>query len=192
MARLRLRLIALASVTGASLLLSTGWQSFKHELSNYGVKKRSLAGSIVSELASQNFFLRESAYRNIEDWVQYIKNSSEVYQIPSSTLAAILYEEQVHRKPVDFRTFGPAQIGIQELEIQGLPPDKKILEDPQLSILVLGRKLNRLRKQTGSLEAAITLHNGYSDFLPKVEERRRDPRLIMILTSKRTENTLFV
>ena len=173
-------------------MLSRGCQSFKPELSNYGVKNRTLAGSLVSKLVSQNFFLREAAYRNIEEWVHFIKNSSEVYQIPSSTLAAILYEEQVHRKPVDFKTFGPAQIGIHELEIQGLPLDKKILEDPQLSILVLGRKLNRLRKQTGSLEAAITLHNGYSDFLPKIEERRRDPRIIMILSSSKTEKTLFV
>lgn len=157
----------------------------KPSLSNYGVKRRDSLTSLSSHVVSEVPPLQERAYRNIEEWSFYINQCGEIYKIPPITLAAILYEESVHRKPVDIKTFGPAQLGLEELRKQGFPENKEILEDPELAILVLARKLHRLRKETGSLNNAIVLHNGYDDYLKSVKDREKDNRLRMILTVKR-------
>lgn len=154
-------------------------------LGRYGVRDRSLAGVLAGKVASKVEPLQERSYRNIEEWSFYINQCSAIYKIPPVTLAAILYEEGVHRKPIDLQTYGPAQLGLGELEKQGFPKDPAILEDPELSILILSRKLYRLRKEHGSLDKAITLHNGFTDYLKQIKAREKDPRIRMILTVKR-------
>jgi hypothetical protein len=95
-----------------------------------------------------------------------------------------LYEEAVHRKPVDLQTFGVAQIGVGELLQQGLPPDPDLLNNNRFSVWILARKLKRIQIETGSLRKAITLHNGYSDYLKKIEKRATDPRIKALLNQK--------
>lgn len=188
MARIRLRLIATALFFGVLLLPS--YQSAEPSLHNYGVKNRSLGGTLLSRVSSNVPLAQELAYKDIENWVPFIKQSSAIYHIPEITLAAILYEEAVHRKPIDVSTFGPAQLGYGELRAQGLPPKRELLEDPEMAIWVLTRQLNRLRKQTGSLANAITLHNGYEDFLKSVQSREKDQRLQMFLNQKQQTYSL--
>lgn len=190
MARIRLRVTATALFIGALLLPS--YHGKEPALSNYGVKNRSLGETLLSKVSSNLPITQELAYRGIESWVPFIKQASSVYQVSEEVLAAVLFEEALHRKPIDIETFGPAQLGLGELIAQGLPPKKELLEDPEMSIWVLARQLNRLKKKTGSLDSAITLHNGYEDFLLSVKERRKDARLLMILESKRKVQTLEI
>jgi hypothetical protein len=183
-------MIATALFIGALLLPS--YHGTEPALRNYGVKNRSLGATLLSKVSSNLPITQELAYRDIESWVQYIKQASSIYRIPEETLAAILFEEALHRKPVDIETFGPAQLGVGELIAQGLPPKRELLEDPEMSIWVLTRQLSRLRKKTGSLDSAITLHNGYEDFLLTVKKRQKDVRLLMLLDSKRKVQTLEI
>lgn len=161
-------------------------------LSNYGIRDRDPFSRLIGEAVSLNPLLKHNAYRKVEDWAMFIKNAESMTRVPSITLAAILYEEQIHRKPLDIRTFGPAQMGLGELREQGLPEDKALLKDPETSILILARKLKRLEVKTGSLDSAITLHNGYSDFAPKVKARQRDRRLVEIINVLKLRKTVFV
>lgn len=178
------KLIIRGAGIAIALICLLGMSTGKGEpdLSNYGVRDRSLAGTALSQLVSRVEPIKANSYKNIEDWSYYINQCAAIYKIPPVTLAAILYEEGVHRKPVDLKTFGPAQLGLDELETQGFPRDPSILEDPELAIVVLSRKLYRLRKEFGSLDKAITLHNGYTDYLDQIKSREKDPQIRMILT----------
>jgi hypothetical protein len=98
---------------------------------------------------------------------------------------AVLYEEALHRKPIDIETHGAAQLGVGELTAQGLPPDVSLLENDRFAVWLLGRKLLRLKLETGSFTDALTLHNGYTDFASSVEKRSRDPLLLSLLTQRR-------
>lgn len=152
------------------------------ELKNYGVKDRSVGGAFTSSVADKVFV--NKGYEEVSRLVPYVKECAEVFQLPPETLMAVLYEEAVHRKPVDLQTFGVAQIGVGELLQQGLPPDPALLENDRFSVWVLARKLKRLQVQTGSLKKAIILHNGYSDYLRMIEKRATDPRLKELLHKK--------
>jgi hypothetical protein len=136
--------------------------------------------------------LQERTYFKMVEYAPYVHSASERFRIPPNVLMAILYEEEIHRKPVDIRTYGPAQLGVAELELHGLPPDYRLLQDPYISIWLLASKLRRLQNSTGSLETAITLHNGYSDYHKLVRERAKDPRILMILEGKTLRDSLLV
>ena len=136
---------------------------------------------MLSKVSSRLPMAQEISYRDIESWKPYIIQAAAAHIIPEVTVAAVLYEEAVHRKPIDLNTFGPAQLGYGELRAQGLPLKRELLEDPEMSVWILTRKLSRLRKQYGSLENAIILHNGYEDFLEQVKYREKDQRLLIIL-----------
>lgn len=183
-------MIATALFIGALLLPSHHGK--EPALKSFGVKNRSLGATLISQVSSEIPITQELAYRDLESWAFYIKQASVVYKVPETTLAAILFEEALHRKPVDFKTFGPAQLGLGELVSQGLPPKKELLEDPEMSIWVLTRQIDRLRKKTGSLDVAITLHNGYEDFLGAVRQREKDNRLLMILNMQKRTTTLEI
>ena len=157
------------------------------ELKNYGVKDRSIAGTLTSQAASE--VLSEKGYEVATELTPYVKEASQFFELPPDILLAILYEEAVHRKPVDIETFGVAQVGLEELVIQGLPPDAKLLSNDRFSVWVLARKLKRLQMQTGSLKKAITLHNGYSDYLRMIEKRAADRRIRQLLQEKQTYHT---
>jgi hypothetical protein len=162
------------------------------ELGNYGVKQRPIGQAIVSQAVSEVPLLQEHTYQKMEEYAPYAHAASKEFGIPANVLLAILYEEGIHRKPVDVTTYGPAQLGMGELELHGLPPDRTILQDPYISIWLLGSKLRRLQNTTGSLRTAIALHNGYSDYHNLVRARAKDPRLLMILEGKTFTNNLLV
>ena len=152
--------------------------------SNLGVKRRPVGQVVASKAADVMPLLNERAYTRVASYKPYVIKAARRHNIPAITLLAILYEEEVHRKPVDVSTFGPAQMGLGELEAQGLPPRVDLLEDPEVAIFVLAAKLDRLRKVYGSLRTAIILHNGYDDYFSMIERRQRDPRLLQILVEQ--------
>jgi len=152
-------------------------------LANYGVRNRSVGGVLTSKVADR--VLAENAYSAVTNLVPYAKETELVFNIPANVLLAILYEEAAHRKPIDVNTFGVAQLGLGELAIQGLPPDPHLYDNDRFSVWMLARKLRRLQAETGSLQAAITLHNGYSDYLPSIQRRARDPRLLQLLEARK-------
>jgi len=175
----RRNVVLLGVVVGFSLATLTSAPRYDGELQNYGVKGRSHIGSITSSLADG--VMSRRGYNQVAELVPYVKECEEVFGIPANVLLAILYEEAVHRKPVDLQTFGVAQIGVGELLAQGLPPDPALLENDEFSVWMLARKLKRLQAKTGSLQTAIILHNGFSDYLTSVQARAKDPMIRMLL-----------
>jgi hypothetical protein len=155
----------------------------KGSLDNYGVKNRSIGATVTSKAAGQ--ILEENTYTKTAELTPWVKEAAKTYRLPANVLLAILYEEIAHRKPVDVSTFGVAQIGLNELVEQGLPPDIRILDDDRLCVWILARKLVRLQRMTGSLQSAITLHNGYYDYLPLIQLRAKDPRILQLLQERR-------
>ena len=149
--------------------------------SNLGVKRRPIGQAIVAEAADATPILTENAYSTVASYKPFVLEAAQRHKVPAITLLAILFEEDLHRKPVDFTTFGPAQLGLGELKAQGLPPRVELLEDPEIAIFILAAKLDRLRKQYGSMKEAIILHNGYDDYFSTIEKRQKDPRLLQIL-----------
>ncbi|MFZ9244830.1 MAG: hypothetical protein ACO22S_06970 [Burkholderiaceae bacterium] len=162
----------------------------ERHLENYGVKERTVAPTVISGVASHTPTLREKALRRITELVPFIRNASAGHNIPENVLAAVLYEEIVHRKPVDLKTFGVAQLGVKELELNGLPPDPNLLESDELSVWLLATKLRRLQNQTGSLRDAIILHNGYYDFHKSVAKTAKDLSILSILNAQNVYDTL--
>jgi len=146
------------------------------------VKHRTIAPTIISNAISTVPITREIAYKKLETLVPYIHIASEKFSIPENVLAAILYEEILHRKPIDVRTFGVAQLGLGELVKQGLPPKRELLEDDEVSVWLLASKLRRLQNETGSLRDAIILHNGYYDYYDSVKKSAKDNKIIMMLS----------
>jgi len=161
-------------------------------LSNYGVKDRTITPTVISKVVSNVPVTREFAYRKLETLIPYIKVSSKQFNIPENVISAILYEEIIHRKPVDLKTFGVAQLGINELVIQGLPPKKELLDDDEVTVWLLSSKLRRLQNQTGSLKDAIILHNGYYDYYESVKKSAKDPKILMLLSQQRKSNFILV
>ncbi len=161
-------------------------------LSNYGVKDRTITPALLSHTVSSIPMTREMSYEKLETLIPYIKKASKQFQIPENVIAAILYEEILHRKPVDVKTFGVAQLGLQELVKQGLPPKQQLLEDDEVSVWLLASKLRRLQKETGSLKTAIILHNGYYDYYDSVRESAKDSRILSLLEQYKERQTLFV
>lgn len=161
-------------------------------LDNYGVKDRTITPTVISNVISTVPITREIAYKKLETLVPYIHTASQKFHIPENVIAAILFEEILHRKPVDVKTFGVAQLGLGELVKQGLPPKQELLEDDEVSVWLLASKLRRLQKETGSLKTAIILHNGYYDYYASVKESAKDPQIQMILKQEQKRRTLFV
>jgi len=166
--------------------------SQNRSLSNYGVRDRTITPNVVSKVISTIPMTREMSYTKLETLIPYIRKASEQFNIPENVIAAILYEEILHRKPVDVKTFGVAQLGLNELVIQGLPPKQQLLEDEEVSVWLLASKLRRLQNETGSLKDAIILHNGYYDFYDSVRKTAKDPIILMLLDQEKKRNTLFV
>ena len=158
-------------------------------LENYGVKDRSISSTIISKVISINPIVKNFAYKKLETLIPYIKDASKKYDIPENIIAAILYTEIIHKSwhPIDLKTFGIAQLGLEELKLQNLPMDKKILNNDEVSVWLLTAKLRRLQNQTGSLRDAIILHNGYYDYYDLVSESSKDPK-ILIFFSKNTHD----
>jgi len=127
---------------------------------------------------------RAMSYEKLETLVPYIKRASKQFNIPENVIAAVLYEEILHRKPVDVKTFGVAQLGLKELTIQGLPPKRELLDDNEVSVWLLASKLRRLQNETGSLKDAIILHNGYYDYYDSVRKTAKDPKVLTLLSQQ--------
>lgn len=178
----------LAALIAGFLLYPSSTQ--QPQLANYGVRNRSVGATLTSKVADR--VLAENAYAAVTNLVPYARESAAVFNIPANVLLAILYEEAAHRKPFDVHTFGVAQLGLGELVAQGLPPDPDLYSNDRFSVWMLARKLRRLQEETGSLQAAITLHNGYSDYLPSIQRRARDPRLLQLLEARKIWKVLTV
>jgi len=167
-------------------------ESQNKTLSNYGVKDRTITPTLISNTVSNIPLTQEMTYKKLETLVPYIKKASRQFNIPENVIAAVLYEEILHRKPVDVKTFGVAQLGVNELVKQGLPPKQQLLEDDEVSVWLLASKLRRLQNETGSLKDAIILHNGYYDFYDSVKKSAKDNKILMILEQKNKRKILFV
>jgi hypothetical protein len=161
-------------------------------LSNYGVKDRTITPTLISNTVSNIPLTQEMSYKKLETLVPYIKRASRQFNIPENVIAAVLYEEILHRKPVDVKTFGVAQLGINELVRQGLPPKQQLLEDDEVSVWLLASKLRRLQNETGSLKDAIILHNGYYDYYDSVRKTAKNDKIMMMLDQERKRKMLFV
>ena len=159
-------------------------------LSNYGVKDRTITPMIVSKVVSNVPMSRAMGYQKLQTLVPYIRKASKKFSIPENVIAAILYEEILHRKPVDVQTFGIAQLGLNELVIQGLPPKQSLLEDDEVSVWLLASKLRRLQNETGSLRDAIILHNGYYDYYDSVRKSAKDPKILTLLSQQQRHITV--
>ena len=151
-------------------------------LSNYGVKDRTVTPTVISTVVSNVPMTRAMSYEKLETLVPYIKKASKQFNIPENVIAAVLYEEILHRKPVDVKTFGVAQLGLNELIKQGLPPKRELLDDDEVSVWLLASKLRRLQNETGSLRDAIILHNGYYDYYDSVKKTAKDSKILMMLS----------
>jgi hypothetical protein len=167
-------------------------ESQNKTLNNYGVKNRTIAPSLISNTVSNIPITKEMSYKKLETLVPYIRKASQQFSIPENVLAAVLYEEILHRKPVDVKTFGVAQMGVQELVKQGLPPKQELLEDDEVSVWLLASKLRRLQNETGSLRTAIILHNGYYDYHESVRKTAKDSKILSLLEQYQERRTLFV
>ncbi len=160
-------------------------------LSNYGVKDRTVTPTVISNVVSNVPMTRAMSYEKLETLVPYIKRASKQFNIPENVIAAVLYEEILHRKPVDVKTFGVAQLGLNELVLQGLPPKRELLDDDEVSVWLLSSKLRRLQNQTGSLRDAIILHNGYYDYYDSVRKTAKDPKVLTLLTQQQRRTTIL-
>jgi len=178
--------------TALILLTFIPFESKNKTLSNYGVKDRTITPTLIGNTVSNIPITKEMTYKKLETLVPYIKKASAQFNIPENVIAAILYEEILHRKPVDVKTFGVAQLGIQELVIQGLPPKQQLLEDDEVSIWLLASKLRRIQKETGSLKTAIILHNGYYDYYDSIKKSAKDAKILSLLEQRISRKTLFV
>ena len=167
-------------------------ESQNKTLSNYGVKDRTITPTLISNTVSNIPLTQEMTYKKLETLVPYIKKASRQFNIPENVIAAVLYEEILHRKPVDVKTFGVAQLGVNELVKQGLPPKQQLLEDDEVSVWLLASKLRRLQNETGSLKDAIILHNGYYDYYDSVKKSAKNPILLMLLDQEKARKSLFV
>jgi len=161
-------------------------------LSHYGVKDRTITPTVISTVVSNVPMTRTMSYKKLETLVPYIKSASRQFNIPENVIAAVLYEEILHRKPVDVRTFGVAQLGLKELMIQGLPPRKELLDDDEVSVWLLTSKLRRLQNETGSLRDAIILHNGYYDYYDSVRKTAKDPEVLTLLSQHKHRSTILL
>jgi len=161
-------------------------------LSNYGVKDRTITPTVISTVVSNVPMTRTMSYEKLETLVPYIKSASQQFNIPENVIAAVLYEEILHRKPVDVRTFGVAQLGLKELMTQGLPPRKELLDDDEVSVWLLTSKLRRLQNETGSLRDAIILHNGYYDYYDSVRKTAKDPKILTLLSQHKHRSTILL
>ena len=160
-------------------------------LSNYGVKDRTVTPTVISNVVSNVPMSRAMSYQKLETLVPYIKKASKQFHIPENVIAAVLYEEILHRKPVDVKTFGVAQLGLNELITQGLPPKKELLNDDEVSVWLLASKLCRLQNETGSLRDAIILHNGYYDYYDSVRKTAKDPKVLTLLSQQQQSITIL-
>lgn len=160
-------------------------------LSNYGVKDRTITPTLISNTVSNIPLTQEMSYQKLETLVPYIKKASKQFHIPENVIAAVLYEEILHRKPVDVKTFGVAQLGLNELITQGLPPKRELLDDDEVSVWLLASKLRRLQNETGSLRDAIILHNGYYDYYDSVRKTAKDPKVLTLLSQQQQSITIL-
>jgi len=160
------------------------WGTPEQHLARYKIKTRDVGSTATSKLASSMFANR--TYAELRLLRPYILEASAASKIPPNVIMAVLFEELVHRKPMDIRTHGVAQIGVGELQKQGLPPDESLLENDRLSVWLLGKKLQRLQKEHRSLQFAIIMHNGYYDYLPQIQNRAKDPKIKQILEEETT------
>ena len=160
-------------------------------LSNYGVKDRTITPTMISKVVSNVPLTKQMSYEKLETLIPYIRTASQKFKIPENVLAAILYEEILHRKPVDVKTFGVAQLGLNELVIQGLPPKQRLLEDDEVSVWLLASKLRRLQNETGSLRDAIILHNGYYDYYDSVRKTAKNPKILTLLSQQKSRTTIL-
>ena len=160
------------------------WGAPEQHLARYKIKTRDVGSTATSKLVSSMFANR--TYAELRLLRPYVLEASIASKIPPNVIMAILFEELVHRKPMDVKTHGVAQIGVGELQKQGLPPDESLLENDRLSVWLLGKKLQRLQKEHRSLQFAIIMHNGYYDYLPQIQNRAKDPKIKQILEEETT------
>lgn len=167
--------------------------------------------------------LRHHTLNRLEDLRPVILSLSREQSINPMLVTAVLFDEMRHAKPGEnhpiaahsglFTTHGLAQIGIGEMQHQGLLPSdpspeevswaRDQLLDPHRNIELLVGKFARLKRQlnvpagrmlqaSGSVKDAkilatlAYLHNGKLDYPQRILSSMQDPVLHVLLYGQRT------
>ena len=167
--------------------------------------------------------LRAHTLERIEELRPVILAECRRHAINPMLVTAVLFDELQHAKPGEnlpiaarsglFRTHGPAQLGVAELQKQGLldadPTEEQITEarlellDPDRNVQVLVGKFSRLKRAldqpedrmmqaSGSprdakaLATLAYLHNGKLDYPGRILRYMQDPELHALLYGNRS------
>ena len=170
--------------------------------------------------------LRSHTLSRLEELRPVILSESRRQRINPMLVAAVLFDELQHAKPGEdtplaaesglFQTHGPAQLGIGELQKQGLLPANPTPEqeaaarvellDPQRNVQVLVGKFSRLSKILGlprqrllmastdpgdakALATLAYLHNGKLDYPGRILRYMQSPELHGVLYGSRRTPT---
>lgn len=162
--------------------------------------------------------LRSYTLGRIQELQPLILRESERRHVNPMLVAAVLFDEMRHAKPGEdlplaahsglFHTHGPAQLGVEELEHQGLlpphPSDEQIsqardrLLDPDQNVTLLIGKFARLSKElrfpqnrmlqasgnardAKALATLAYLHNGKLDYPRRILRAMQDPELHAVI-----------
>ena len=166
--------------------------------------------------------LRSHTINRIEGLRPLIRSESRRQGVNPMLVAAVLFDEMRHAKPGEdfplaahsglFTTHGPAQLGLGEMQKQGLLPAdpspeeiaeaRELLLDPEQNVRLLIRKFGRLSREldlprqrelqaSGSVADAKALatlaylHNGKLDYPRRILRHMQDPELHALLYGTR-------
>jgi hypothetical protein len=167
--------------------------------------------------------LRTHTLGRIEELRPVILSECRRHSINPMLVTAVLFDELQHAKPGEdlpiaarsglFRTHGPAQLGVAELQKQGLldpdPSEEQIAEarlellDPDRNVQVLVGKFSRLKRaldqpedrmmqashsprDAKALATLAYLHNGKLDYPGRILRYMQDPELHALLYGNRS------
>lgn len=166
--------------------------------------------------------LRSHTINRIEALRPLIRSESRRQGVNPMLVAAVLFDEMRHAKPGEdlplaahsglFSTHGPAQLGLGEMQKQGLLPAdpspaeiaeaRELLLDPEQNVRLLISKFGRLSRElnlphhrelqaSGSaadakaLATLAYLHNGKLDYPRRILRHMQDPELHALLYGSR-------
>ena len=166
--------------------------------------------------------LRSHTINRIEVLRPLIRSESRRQGVNPMLVAAVLFDEMRHAKPGEdlplaahsglFSTHGPAQLGLGEMQKQGLLPAdpsaeeiaqaRELLLDPEQNVRLLISKFGRLSRElnlpsqrelqaSGSVSDAKALatlaylHNGKLDYPRRILRHMQDPELHALLYGTR-------
>lgn len=177
---------------------------------------------LFTEGIDQLIPLRSRTLEELEDLKGVILSESRRQRINPMLVTAVLFDEMQHAKPGEntelavqsglFQTHGPAQLGLGELQKQGLLPHnptaeemaagRQLLLDPDSNVKVLVGQFARLSRSLGlprhrvlaasgnpydakALATLAYLHNGKLDYPGRILRYMQNPELHALLYGNR-------